>query len=301
MQTPSTIRLHLILLYMVVTAVASCSYIDPEEMGSGEDRGTEVAIECDAELQPQQWYVRIVDDNDSTRHYYSENGTVSVGNKLLSMLVYNTDMENIDIVENAGSNTTMAKVRRIDSQLPINGKPIAIMPDNLFSEYIEMETSETLERIVLSPKSRIRTFQLKLELRTKAKDVIGCRTALIDGMTESIDLVTLKPSDNEVALAVPVWLDDTMEDSSDTVVVAHAKMTTFGRAAASTKSTMLLTLQFANGKETTIAIDMTKETVDGNSGYEITKTIDIDDLGDGKDTGNVDVEDRENENTHINL
>lgn len=291
---------------MVASVVVACSYIDPvEDSSTGNEEGgmTKIAVECQAEAQPQQWYFRVVDTNDSTKYLYNESGSVSIEGEMLSVLVYNSDAENIDMAEDKESNTTTAKAKakRTDAIQLKNGKPVALMPDKLFSEYRELDPSETYKSIVLSPESRIKTYPLRLELTTKGAIVTGCKTALIDGMAESIKLNTLTLSDNDVALAVPLWLDDTLESDGNPTTTAIGRITTFGRATASISCTMFLTIQLENGAEKTVSIDMTDDIGEETEGHEIVKRVVIDCTDNGGNTFPVTVDERETENTHVNL
>lgn len=284
--------------------MVACSYIDPVENTSRdyEEGGTtNISVECQAEAQPQQWHFRVVDTNDSTKYLYDESGSVSIEGEMLSVLVYNSDAENIEMEEDKEINTTIAKAKRTDAIRLNNGKPVALMPDKLFSEYMELETSEISKSIVLSPESRIKTYPLRLEMTAKGANVTGCKTALIDGMAESINLNTLTLSESDVALAVPLWLDDTLETDSNPTATALGRITTFGRATESTSCTLFVTIQLENGTEITVSIDMTDDMGEETEGNEIVKRVTIDSTDNGGNTFPVTIDERETENTHVNL
>ena len=120
-------------------------------------------------------------------------------------------------------------------------------------------------------------------------------------MAESIQLNTLTLSDNDVALAVPLWLDDTLESDGNPTTTAIGRITTFGRATASISCTMFLTIQLENGAEKTVSIDMTDDIGEETEGHEIVKRVVIDSTDNGGNTFPVTVDERETENTHVNL
>ena len=64
---------------------------------------------------------------------------------------------------------------------------------------------------------------------------------------------------------------------------------------------MFLTIQLENGAEKTVSIDMTDDIGEETEGHEIVKRVVIDSTDNGGNTFPVTVDERETENTHVNL
>ena len=290
---------HLIILYILAAAVESCSYIDPSDSETVGDRETEIAVKCDVDRQPQQWHFKVVDDNDATKDYYNEKGSINVFYPLAAILVHNIDTKHVDIVDSEEDKTTVA--RTVGAGRLYNGKTVCFMPDSLFSDFKEVNSSQVVQTMTLTPVSRIKTFGLQLNLKTTSGNITGCKSAIIDGMADGLNLVTLDPSSNDVALVVPVVLDSATKSGQGSVAVASARITTFGNAALSQNNTMFLTLIYSNGTEKNLVIDMTGDFDNDNEGKTIVKTIDVDNEATDADDGVVTVEERETENIHISI
>ncbi|MGN0281015.1 MAG: DUF5119 domain-containing protein [Prevotella sp.] len=262
---------------------------------------TAIVMDCGIDNQPQQWHLEIVNKSDSISYYYCEGNSLNVHQELASILVYNADMENIEVLYDSMKKTTIARTVSIDDNSQYDGQRIVYMPDKVFSEYLQVKSSKMIPMITLVPQSRICSYDIRITIITENIDIIGCKTALIGGMAESLNLITLTPSTESVAMSIPLWMEDKVRNGDNVENVVYGQIRTLGRAQSDDDNVLFLTLILSNGKTLNLYINVTNDIQWQETGGRINKTINISNLPieDGDDT--IVVEGMDEENDHIIL
>lgn len=292
------------LLPIVAITVASCNYIDPTDIKTAGRSNNTIVVVCDGEEQPQLWHFDIFRyDEADVREYDSEDGRVDIIDDGFGILIYNTDSRKVKIREDAVTKNKIATTDAMSGNLTYNGKPLANMPDMLYSEFVEEAYADNDALIHVTPRPRVFTFDIKIEINDPDNVVYDCLSAVVDGFSKQVDLITLKRSATTVAMAVPMWLTASTQKS------AHAKtatgtMTTFGRPSDSQSRVpchLVVNLVKADNSALSSTIDISDcvgtATRDGN----ISLSIDIADTTPDNGNGPIDIKDRNKENSHVNL
>lgn len=287
------------LLTVCSFCIASCNYIDPTV--STPTYSNTIVVECSADEKPAQWHIDVYDDL-GMRPYNSYDGKLSVEGSIYALLAYNTNIEKVRIKEQEESGNMIATTDAIGNGLTFNGQPVVNMPDMLYSAFIEDYFAGNVETIEVEAQPRVFVYNIEIEITDSANIVSGCRSAMVDGLSEYVDLMTLLRSSSTVAMEVPMQLNGCK--ASDGTKTALGTLTTFGLPTAmASRRPCRLTLRLVdgNGSVTSTAIDITDKIAENKQGGEITLSVDAGNIMSINGDIGTTIENRNEENIHIRL
>ena len=274
-------------------------------------------------------------DNDTwlgERNIAGNSIRVSLAYGTYHLLAYNNDFQDIRIDDGKRTrkNSSTTKVSTHSVIAYTDRDPYAMltdslsqvltvnqMPDQLFSAYAtNVVVSDRLDDYVFIPEENIYLLRLnatlqprvfiylvQVELLHNNGRVTGSGALTVDGLAESVDLLTTQPSDKAIAYQFASIFQDKAKFSANTKAdnlgdnrtLIGGRLTTFGRTASSTNK-CYVTLYYAKGGLMVVPVDITDQMKALPKGGVINITLDVDKLGNPKSGFNLNVGDWDEEN-----
>lgn len=257
---------------------------------------------------------------------------VSLAYGTYHLLAYNNDFQDIRIAD--GKRTTKNPTKVITNSVVAYtdrdryavltdslSKVLTVnqMPDQIFSAYAtDIVVSDRLEDYIFIPEENIYLLRLnatlqprvfiylvQVELLHNNGRINNSGALTVDGLAESVDLLTTEPNANSVAHQFASIFQDKAKVAANTKgesghigedrTLIGGRLTTFGRTANSTNK-CYITLYYANGGLLVVPVDITDQMKALPKGGVINIMLDVDKLGGPKSGWDMNVGDWDEEN-----
>lgn len=193
------------------------------------------------------------------------------------------------------------------------------MPDQIFSAYVtDVVVSDRLDDYIFIPEEniyllrlnatlqpRVFIYLIQVELLHNNGRINNSGALTVDGLAESVDLLTTESSDNSVAHQFASVFQDKAKIAANAKgesgyagedrTLIGGRLTTFGRATDSTNK-CYVTLYYAKGGLLVVPVDITDQMKALPKGGVINITLDVDKLGGPKSGWDMNVGDWDEEN-----
>lgn len=274
----------------VLTLMSSCNYIDP--VANADSGGTlKVSVAC-GDNSVKKWHFDIFSyDNDEISHYYSEDDNIVLERQNAGILIYNDNTERTKVNNDYDNWIVYATTDITPEVMPTGKQPLYYMPDMLYSTYMDIdEYNGSSATANLSP--RVFKYDIDISVHDGENRVRSCTEAYVEGMAQSVDLITNRKSEETVAMAFATTY------STDRHVTGQ--FTTFGAKGGKTV-TCVLALLLQDGSRTYVTLDISEQIAANLSGGTVKSDVNVEEAMADSTEETVTVEPRDSDNVHIGL